>query len=273
MLDKRLITSLGAFCLILLLNSNPLPAQTVSIQTGTPSDSSAAGFARIERTLVNAHPSLFRQPMPVNEVIHQLRRLGLPIVLDQSAQDDSLDYQENLTLPLPYEPLGVRLRHALAEHNAALCITDGLLRIISLDDAGTDPRFLTTLVYDVTSLGGTPDGLINTIQITVQSESWMNTGPGLGSISAIRVGRRNLLVVTQGYLEHREVHRLLKDLHSSGGLDTRQSLSTYRKRSSAKPVAVPNTQSLDRKIAMAAALPTKQPPTRKKKRVGGGGVF
>lgn len=257
----------------MLLSSNPLPAQTVSIKTGTPGDSAAVQFTRMEQMLRNDHPDLFRQPTPVEEVIRQLRRLGLPIVLDQSAKDDSLEYGDSLHLPMPTEPLGVRLRHALKERNATLCITDGLLRIISLDEDGNDDRFLMTLVYDVTSLGGTPHGLIDTIQISVQTESWLDTGSGLGTISAIRVGRRNLLVVTQSYDAHRQLHRLLKDLHASGGIDADRSTRDYHKQSLPKPVAVPSTQPLDRKISMATALPTKQPPPRQEKRSGGGGVF
>ena len=95
-------------------------------------------------------------------------------------KDDSLDLNITLELPLPDQPLGVRLRHALREQNSALTITDGLIRIVSLDDVDSDPQYLMTLVYDVTHLRSSPNALIELAQNSIQTEEWLDTGSGLG---------------------------------------------------------------------------------------------
>ena len=139
--NRSLVLSISFLCLLMLSNINHGLAQAVPIDISGPRDSLADQFLRVEQILANEHPNLFEQPVSVDKVIHQLRRLGLPIVLDQSAIDDSLDRRELLRIPLPDEPLGARLRHSLEQHNATLTIKDGLIRIISRDDAETDPVF------------------------------------------------------------------------------------------------------------------------------------
>ena len=134
-------------------------------------------------------------------------------------------------------------------------------------------RRIFELVYDVTSLGGTPQALIETIRTTVQSEEWLDTGSGIGAISAIRVGQRNLLIVSQSYNVHRQVRRLLSDLHSAGGTETGGLPRTYRKRGLAKPVVLPETQASDRDVIRVTGLPKKQPPRHENKLGESGGVF
>ena len=99
-----------------------------------------------------------------------------------------------------------------------------------------------TMVYDVTTLGGSPHKLIDTIEYSVEQESWLETGAGLGTIQAIRVGQRNLLVVTQTYDIHRKLHQLLSDLHRAGGIKVNRTHQTVHKHGIAKPVAVPKTR-------------------------------
>lgn len=271
--NKSLALSTGFLCLLMLSNVNRGLAQALPIDISEPRDSLADQFVRIEQILAHEHPNLFDQPMSVDKVLYQLRRLGLPVVLDQSAIDDSLDRRQLLRIPLPDEPLGARLRYSLEQHNATLTIMDGLIRIISRDDAETDPRYLITMVYDVTTLGGSPRKLIGTIQNSVEIESWLDTGSGLGTIQAIRVRRRNLLVLTQTYNVHRQLYRLLSDLHRAGGSKTNRSHQTVIKRSVAKPVAVPETRTADRNVIRVTASATKPSQPQGKKRGGGGGVF
>ena len=271
--NKSLALSTGFLCLLMLSNVNRGLAQALPIDISEPRDSLADLFVRVEQILAHEHPNLFDQPMSVDKVLYELRRLGLPIVLDQSAIDDSVDRRQLLRFPLPHEPLGARLRHSLKQHNATLTIKDGLIRIISRDDAETDPQYLITLVYDVTTLGGSPRKLIETIEFSVESESWFVAGSGLGTVQAIRVGKRNLLVVTQTYDIHRQLHQLLSDLHRAGGIKANRTHSAAHKRGTGKPVVVPETRTSNHNVIRVTTSPTEPSSQRDKKRGGGGGVF
>ena len=268
------IRSIGLLCMLVLLNHKPLSAQSIPIDVSGPRDSLADQFLKTEKILSNSFPNLSLQPISAGKLVRQLQSLGLPVVIHQSAIDDSLDHDTILRLPLPSERLGAQLLHVLDQHNATLAIDDGLIRIISRDDAETDPRYLTTMVYDVTTLGGSPRKLIDTIENSVESESWLDTGSGLGTIQAIQVGQRNLLVVGQTYDVHRKLHQLLSDLHLAGGIAADSSPQTVRKRSIAKPVVVPKTRTGDLAMIRVAASSTRPcMPRGKKHGGGGGGVF
>ena len=250
----------------------PVSASTKNVQK---SDSLVKLYQQTEQILSRVYPDLFLQPMKTSLVLRRLRRLGLPIVLDRSAIDDSLDLNITLELPLPDQPLGVRLRHALREQNSALTITDGLIRIVSLDDVDSDPQYLMTLVYDVTHLRSSPNALTELVQNSIDSEQWLDTGSGLGTISAIRIRQTNLLVVTQTYEVHRQMHALLGNIALASG--ARQSKLTVPKHPT-----TPTGQQVSQAITLPPVRPVAQGTTHvripqavasPKNRVRSGGVF
>ena len=115
-----------------------------------------------------------------------------------------------------------------------------------------------TLVYDVTHLRSSPNALTELIQNSIDSEQWLDTGSGLGTISAIRIRQTNLLVVTQTYEVHRQMHALLGDIALASG--ARQSKltvpSTQRHRRDSKfhkrSLCRPSAPSLKERLACAS---------------------
>lgn len=77
--------------------------------------------------------------------------LGINIVLTSSARDDSLTADEVFTCNLRGISYSNALRIMLAEKNATYCIKNGVLQIISLDDAG-DSGWFTRNMTDVSDL-------------------------------------------------------------------------------------------------------------------------
>lgn len=82
------------------------------------------------------------------EVMDELRDHNeINIVLDQSAQDDSLTEDELITFHIRDTSLATALRLMLAQKNATYVIDDGVMRIISLDVA-SDPEFFRRRIFD-----------------------------------------------------------------------------------------------------------------------------
>ena len=140
-------------CFMLTIERGPAQGQdrlagktTVSSPT-TSSDSQNPGMSEMGwrnekiRKALNEPVSFFYDEMPWCEIEAELEeRYGFNIQLDQSARDDSLTQNEPLTSDLKGIALKNALRIALKEKNATFLIRNGVLLIISLDDA-EDARF------------------------------------------------------------------------------------------------------------------------------------
>ena len=161
-------------------------------------------------------PDQFDKTLPVRELIRELNELGLPVLLDQSAIDDSLDEDQAIQIPLLDSSIRTRLIAALAAYNATITFRDDCIAIVSLDDE-SDPKFLVTITYDLTDLNADPDSFIRAIRITVQNESWLDNG-GTGTIVRTNVRGRRLVLITQTYTIHREIQSLLRNVDRLGGL-------------------------------------------------------
>ncbi len=114
---------------------------TVSSQTTTP-DNQNPGMSEMRwrnekiRQALNEPISLIYDETPWSEIEAELEgQFKFNIQLDRSAQDDSLTEDEPLTCDLTGIPFKNALRLVLREKNATFLIRNGVLLIISLDDA------------------------------------------------------------------------------------------------------------------------------------------
>ena len=78
-------------------------------------------------------------------------RLGVAILLDQTAQDDSLMYDDVLSYSVENIPLSNALRFLLDQHNACMLFEEGVIRIIS-KDFSDDSDYYRTKVFDCREL-------------------------------------------------------------------------------------------------------------------------
>lgn len=184
-----------------------------------PPNSLSREMRRWEALLDRKYPGLLRVEMTARELIKQLNSLGLPIVIDTSAKDDELYDDELIQFHpgLANSSLRARLLQALADKNATISFGEHYISVISLDDA-EDSKWLVTIVYDVTQLNTSTIDLIDAIENTVYTDTWQDTGSGLGTIGILPVHSRKLLAVTQDYRVHRETQRLLSGFHHLGGV-------------------------------------------------------
>ena len=159
---------------------------------------------------------------PFSEVKKKLESLtGLNFLLNQSATDDSLTLDEKISFELADVPLNKALRLLLETNNATYVIDDGIVIIISLDDA-EDAKWLRLKMYDCSDLTkvllakNQPDPsseqpLLDMVQSLIAPDSWLETGQGLGSIYLVK----GTLVVTQTEEIHQQVEKFLEDLKAS----------------------------------------------------------
>ena len=79
-----------------------------------PRNGLSENMQRWEKTLDRSFPYQFNQSIPVSELLQTLNDFGLPILLDQSAIDDSIDSEKVVRLPLSDSSLRTRLIEGLA---------------------------------------------------------------------------------------------------------------------------------------------------------------
>ncbi len=92
------------------------------------------------------------QETEFGEILDRLEaEFGVPFILDQTAQDDSLSYDEPITFRVAGVPANKALRLLLKPHNATYVIHDGIVKIISLD-VEDDPDFFARRIFDVSDL-------------------------------------------------------------------------------------------------------------------------
>ncbi len=208
-----------------------------------------------EEILNKKSPEGIRGEMPAEVLIERLRILGLPVVLDQSAKDDSLTEDEPVNLPAINAPLRTRLLVALHEKNATITFRENHIEIISLDDARYT-EFLMTIIYDVTAMD--PNRLEDTIY-AVAPDSWMDTGQGLAMLEYYHLRGRDLLMVTQTYRNHPELQALLGSMARLTGMRSRDWA-----RQSRASIAV--------RLPATVRVPIQRPPSRRLRQGGVGGL-
>jgi hypothetical protein len=153
---------------------------------------------------------------PWSEIEEQLEiQYKFNIVLTSSAKDDSLTDDEPITENLAGIPLRHALRIMLQKKNATFNVQDGVMKIISLDDADDANRFSTMFYnvrpllaniseleknrigkpriapqanqseYKIMELVTTESLLTDLIHSTFRPDEWQHTGQGLATINII----------------------------------------------------------------------------------------
>jgi hypothetical protein len=149
-------------------------------------------------------------------LIKYLNDLGLPVVLDQSAIDDSLSKDTPINLPLRGSRLGDRLRVVFREHNATWTFDGNVIRIISMDHANEAENFM-LVNYEISSLP-TPyqsvddtQPLIQTITTAIEPDNW-NFTQGEQSITPFFINRKVILVVNANYDTHQKIRQFFRSI-------------------------------------------------------------
>jgi hypothetical protein len=183
------------------------------------------GEAAIEKALAEPTKAEFHQT-PLDDVVEHLADLHrIPIVLDRRVEEMSVDPSTMHVTYAGRAPLSLRsvLDLILRELGLTWTIRSEVLFITTPDVA--DSMFITK-VYDVADLvrcrdekdmpWDDYDSLIDAIKTTVEFDSWMDSGMGVGAIVGQTFGNARVLVVSNTYRIHVEVARLLEDLRKVG---------------------------------------------------------
>lgn len=221
--------SLITLAAIICCPFSPLPAQSTSIRLGIPEpkqrigsvrpigqhhapNSSSNTWRRWESILSQPFPDQFNGQATAEQTVADLAKLGLPIILHQTAIDDSLTHDDVLDLKLPQQPLKTRLMAALESVNATLVFRDDHISIISKDEEEDSLMFM-TITYDVSGMGINPMDLVDVVQASVYADSWQDTGQGLGTIQHINVRGKDLLIISQSYVIQSAVQNLFQSMN------------------------------------------------------------
>lgn len=106
----------------------------------------------VERRLAETPSEFSWKEAKWSDVREQLEQaLETPILLDQSAIDDSLDDETKITFSMANVDAGTALRLMLMAHNATIRIDDGAIHIISRD-VESDPEYFRTRLFDCDNL-------------------------------------------------------------------------------------------------------------------------
>ena len=169
---------------------------------------------RWERILAQPHRE-FSGEMTGGQIIQGLRTIGIPVVFDPSSEGE-VDEDTEFQIPnLPGSSLYRRLTVSLEEMNVCFAIVGNEFKIISFDDQDEE-RFYFTATYDVTGLNSNLDSIINVVLESVDSDSWIETGSGDGTLTPISVNGRRLLVISQAYSRHLKIRGLFDQLARRG---------------------------------------------------------
>ena len=144
------------FCCSLCNGQAPGSTATTSTTTAVATeDSQLSDSSRLEQKIYAA----FKEPgdFQFNEVpwskIEELfeQKYRINIVLTSSAMDDSLTADEPISVDLQGVSLKIALRQMLEPKNATWVVQDGVVKLISLDDA-EDEKYFTTQFINVRNL-------------------------------------------------------------------------------------------------------------------------
>ncbi len=165
---------------------------------------------------------------PFSKVEQKLETLsGLNFVLHQSASDDDLSLDDEISFELIDTPLDKALSLLLGTKNATYVIDDGIVILISLDEANDD-RWLRLKMYDCRDLVKSilaknrpdPNGeqtLLDMVQSMISPDNWEEGMGGRGTVVLVN----GTLIVKQTELIHQQIEKFLGDLEASVLLRTR----------------------------------------------------
>ena len=154
--------------------------------------------------------------MTAKQLVEELIEIGLPVTLDASASDDALPEDESIEIRLPGRSVRTRLLVALREKNACIAFKREHIAIVSIDDA-EDVSSFSIITYDVSGFGVNPHELLDSIQNTIQPDSWQDTGQGLATIEYTSMRGRDLFTIAQNYENHLAIQDFLEGLNRLTG--------------------------------------------------------
>lgn len=183
-------------------------------------DSSSDTHREWEQLLSDRSPADLGDVKTMADFVAELRELGLPVVLTQSAREDLLTEDEQVVLEELKAPLRSLLLDQLHKYNATICFSEHTIRIISRDDV-FENDFLQTKIYDITRITeGQKDleSLVDNIHESIVPDSWATT-QGVGTMVVREFNGRRLCTVTQTYETHRKLKRYLEAVAALSGIE------------------------------------------------------
>lgn len=221
--------------------------QSLAVTAMFPPSSLSVRQLTWDSILAQAHPEIGEAEITTSQLLQQLRRLELPVLLDESARVDSLDENTEVRLELSNEPLSIRLDQALRMRNAVLAMMGDQLRIVSLDVA-SDPEYFLTTSYDVGVIGTDVQSLLDTIESAVDPDGWDDTN-GDSSIESNSVNGQNIVTLSAPYSVHLQVRNFFNGLNRlSGGHEAQNyiaGLTTGRRGSQIVALPIPDVSNFE----------------------------
>jgi hypothetical protein len=199
---------------------------------------------------------------------------GLPVVIDQSAEDDA-GSNATFQLPLAGGSLRSRLLHGLEKINLCWAFGESAIKIVSRDAANEGDYFF-LVSYSVSQGSKNPqrdiEKLWNLIVESINPDNWQTT-QGEQSISPAVINGHVVLIINASYDTHRKIEQLfdqLSDLTVAGRGAVGESvlantLEYFGQDQGTVPIEVPLTNKVRKPQAPRPTQPSTSP-----KPVGGG---
>ncbi|MEZ6095983.1 MAG: hypothetical protein R3C03_17465 [Pirellulaceae bacterium] len=200
---------------------NATPAIS-TYQVGSVLVATNSEHLRWQAILSQEHPNINCSETEASIAFCKLAELGLPIVIDDSAEEDEMGSDTFIEISAISAPLLDRLLFALEQQNATIQFDDHFIRVISRDVA-VDPEYLIHRQYDVTALVGTNAGypevepLIDLIVSDITPDDWTFT-QGDQTVKPLLVGGRTVLAIAATYKAHCQLERFFAQTYAIAGI-------------------------------------------------------
>ncbi|MEE2825517.1 MAG: hypothetical protein VYE64_02695 [Planctomycetota bacterium] len=144
-------------------------------------------------------------------ILNWLKSLDVPILLDESARDDSLTESDIVVLKLPGTPLLDRLQQSLKVNNATLAMFPDHVAIVSMDVA-QDPDYFLSEFYPIEYISsGNYQELLEDIKASINPLGWNETN-GDAHISYLSVNGQPSLSLYAPYTTHQRLQEYLSNI-------------------------------------------------------------
>lgn len=158
--------------------------------------------------------------IPLDEGMDDLSaRYSMPIEIDRTSLSDSgIAIDEPITVTANGRSLFSALNSAFRGVGLTFVIVDETLLITTVDAIAVNPdKYLTTRFYDLTEFESLGDEMVELIQSSVDPQSW-ESNAGLGTITYLQTGEKQLFVVRQKLTTHVRLGKFLGDFrHAKNG--------------------------------------------------------
>lgn len=147
-----------------------------------------------------------------SEIVMQIQHdFDIPIIVDESAEDNGLTEDRSISLVVSDIPLRSGFQIILDDYDCSFVIEHAVMKIVSTEVA---KRKTISAIYDVSDINADSEALIATIFECILRDSWIDNG-GFGEISPIVANERQLLVVSHTEDGHYQVRRFLDSIRKA----------------------------------------------------------